>query len=379
MDRMIFRNSKLSFLTKKEILNPFVVLKKAFKKDATCEPVQDELWELVSAAFRKNYWANLKSPKMVYLRFLKVVRLYEVAVLISKVRSHYPLINSALPKIDLFHPLKKMEERFSNTESVSGAYHVILSHLHYMRSGGAKFDYFNFLYHGLESLSFQYTDFLEESAYDTYRRTSEIISALFTIYHAERDLKLTQADRRKLKRFVNDASDSNRPRFLYDQDFTNVYDTYRATDLINVLKYLKSTSFDAMFWQINGNPGNILYYFDELLFLLEAFTGYSKRLKSKWKEVAWGLPENVIEKIKYLPKDSLKHPISFLDAKFADKPLNFWRSELEAWKLEILESNCYNSYRYEELTSLLFCLAELADLLEYEPKRLAERSKYATE
>lgn len=379
MDRMIFRNSKLSFLTKKEILNPFVVLKKAFKKEATCEAVQDELWELVSTAFRKNYWMTFRSPKVVYLKFLKIVRLCEAAILISKIRPNYSLKNSHLRNTGLYQPAERRKESFPTIVSPADAYHAVAFHLCSMRSGGAKFDFFNFLYHGLASLSFQYTDLLEECAYDTYRRTSELISALFTIYHAERGSELTKSDKQKLKKLVKDALDSNRPRFHYQNDFANVYEEYSASDLFNALDYLNSTSFDTMFWQRNDNPGTVLFYFDELLFLLEAFWSYSMRLKPKWKEIAWNLPGEVIINIKYLPKEALKHPISFLDKKFVDKPLSAWQTELEAWKLEILEGNHYRSHRYKELTSFLFCLAELASLLEYDPKRLAELSKYATE
>lgn len=375
MDKIRFRNSKLSFLTKEEILNPFLVLNNIFKKYSTCEPVQDELWELVSTAFRKNYWMTFRSPKVVYLKFLKVLRLYEVAILISKIWPNYTLKHRCLRKTGLSQPAERRQESFPTISSAAEAYHAIVFHVSSMRSGGVKFDFYNFLYHGLESSSFQYTDLLEECVYDTYRRASELIFALFTIYHAERDLELTKSDKQKLNKFVKNALDSNRPRFLYQNDFVNVYEEYSASDLFNVLDYLSSTSFDTMFWQRNGNPGNVLFYFDEILFLLETFWSYSRQLKPKWKETAWNLPDKVVKNIKYLPKEALKYPISFLDEKFVGKPLSAWQTELETWKLEILEGNSYSSHKYKELTNFLFCLTELAGLFEYEPKRLAERSK----
>ncbi|MBC9798607.1 hypothetical protein [Sinomicrobium weinanense] len=368
MDRIQFRNAKLSFLKKKEILNPFIVLKETFKKYASCEPVQDEFWELVTVAFRKNYWMRYQSPKVIYLKYLKMVRLYEAAFLIAKIRPSYMVKHHAVIENRHFEVKPGSLSFPKAVTSLEGAYTELLLLIDKIRAGSIRFDLMNLLYHGLEPTVYKYTDLLSEAVYDAYRNFSSLILSLFTIYQSGRNLKLTKSDKKILRKSADEALDSDRPQFLYHYPFVGVYEDYTASDLYHALNYLGKISSCTSYWNRNGNPGNVVYYFDELLFLLEAFWDYSRKIKPKARKAEWKIPEQTIANIRYLPTDQLKSPISYLDKEIKSKPLHIWRHQLESWKLDALGGIRFNPSKYDELRKLLFSLAEFASLLEYDPK-----------
>src|SRR5690606_10344118 len=230
------------------------------------------------------------------------------------------------------------------------AYRELLQLMYKMERYSIKFNLMNLLYHGLEPTIYKNTDILSRAVYDDYKGFSSLIQSLFTIYQFERDLKLTKSDKKILGKSLDEALDSNHAQFEYcDNCFSTMYEYYSASELLEVLNYLGQLSSSTSYWNRNGNPGNVIYYFDELQFLLEAFWDYSNEIKSKAKNAEWKIPRQTIVNIKYLPKDQLKSPVCYLDKEIGSKPLHIWRRELELWKLDVLDGNGFDFSKYDEL------------------------------
>ncbi|WP_148044276.1 hypothetical protein [Sinomicrobium pectinilyticum] len=309
-----------------------------------------------------------KSPKVIYLKYLKMVCLYEAAFLIAKIRPSYVVKHHAIIENRHFQVKPGSLSSPKAVTSLEGAYTELLQLIGKMRADSIRFDLSNLLYHGLEPTVYKYTDLLSEAVYDAYRNFSSLVLSLFTIYQSERNLKLTKGDKKILGKSLGEALDSDHPQFVYYYPFVGVYEDYTASNLYDALNYLGRISSSTSYWNRNGNPGNVVYYFDELLFLLESFWVYSREIKPKAKKAKWKIPEQTILNIKYLPTDQLKFPVCYLDKEIKCKPLHIWRDELESWKLDVLGGIPFNASKYGELRKLLFSLAEFASLLEYDPK-----------
>lgn len=376
MNRIDSRVDKVSFLTQKEILNPFSVLEEVFGDYATCEQVQDDLWDLVTIAFRRNYWTNYDSPKELYEKCLRLCRLIDAGFLISKIRPHYFDEHKMREQHDFVVP-NKGNSNLDQCDERLVAYDNLKNFLIKNRLGSIRFDLSYFLYFGFEPVRFRYTDRIGDSGYRLSKGFAEVISNLFAIYRSEGKLKITDRDKIRLQVFENQGIDLERPQFLYEEGyFDEDLEEPVVFQLDVVVDYLNNLSVRSHRDISKYNPGNVLHYFNELLFLLESFWRYYTSLKVKWRERHWSLPEESIREIKYLSKDCLENPLRYLIGKFEVKSLVQWRAHLEEWKVKVLGGEFFNADRYQEASELLLCISELASIMEYEPKRVHDHTKY---
>lgn len=86
MHHVEYENNYITLLTEQEILNPYLVLEKLFVDFSSAEALQDEIFEILTIAIRRNYWLTYDSPLVLYKKYKKLVRLFEAGWLISKIR-----------------------------------------------------------------------------------------------------------------------------------------------------------------------------------------------------------------------------------------------------------------------------------------------------
>lgn len=364
---MEFGNRKLSYLKENEILDPFIVLKEMFKKHPSCESIQDEFWELITVAFRRNYWMQYKSPKVIYQKYLKMTRLFEAGLLIAKIRPSYTIRHNFIIENKSFELAPENSKAAHTQTPLETAYLELLQWNDHRCVGEHHFEMMNILYHALEATILNYADWFEYT-YSFHDKFSRLIFSLFTIFQSERDFKLTKSDKKILRKYKNDALDSNTPQFQYDDNFGPYAELLNPEyNVCNDLIYLRDISFKRSYWSINGNPGNVLRYFDEFQYLLETFIEFHEILEPEEKQLEWDIPENFLKGIKYFPKEHLKFPLNYLDKEIHSKPLHVWRDLLESWKLDALEGASYNILKYESLESLLFSLIEFTKIQIFMP------------
>ncbi|WGQ15441.1 hypothetical protein [Sphingobacterium faecium] len=182
MNRINTFSDRTSYLSREEILNPFLVLEKVFKKHSTCEPIVDDLWELITHGHRKGYWTTYSSPKVLYLKYIQLVRIFEASLLISKIRPNY--LNFEANERDYKNPDTIDKSKNSTTSIIQDAYKNLNIDNYYRGLASLKFDLSNLLYDGFHPTCHRYTVYIKETTYDLYAVGSKLISSLFLVYHS---------------------------------------------------------------------------------------------------------------------------------------------------------------------------------------------------
>lgn len=369
MNRINTFSDRTSYLSREEILNPFLVLEKVFKKYSTCEPIVDDLWELITHGHRKGYWTTYSSPKVLYLKYIQLVRIFEASLLISKIRPNY--LDFEANERDYKNPDTIDKSKKSSTNIIQDAYKNLNIDNYYRGLASLKFDLSNLLYDGFQPTCHRYTVYIKETTYDLYTVGNKIISSLFLVYQLERGLQLTPNDTKRLQAYECNASDSNTNQFAYSESFTEIVsEEKKEFEYKPTINYLNKVAQLLLHEKEVYNPGNILHYFDELMFFLEGFWLHYEKLKTKQKNKKWDIPRELLDEVKYIPKDRLINPLSYLHELLEAKSLVEWRNELEEWKLEILGNEYFRDDYYRQITHLLFCLSELVGLMKHRPYKL---------
>lgn len=366
MNRIDSFNERTSYLSREEVVNPFLVLEQIFDRHSTCEPIVDNLWELITHAHRKGYWTNYESPKVLYLKCIQLVRGFEASFLISKIRPNY--LDFRTNESMYCNPCIAGKSKINSTNFIQDAYRDLSIDNYYRGLSSLKFSLYNMLYEGFDPTCHRYIVHIKEATYDLYAVGSKIISSLFLVYQQERGLKLTPNDIKRLQVYECNGNDSNKNQFFYEETFIEVaLHEKKEFEYIPTIKYLNKVAHLLIFEKEFYNPGNILHYFDELMFLLESFRLHHEKLKVKQKNRKWDIPQELLNELKYIPKDRFRNPLSYVHELFIEKPLVEWRNELENWKLSILGNEYFRDDHYRTITHLLFCLSELVGLMEYRP------------
>lgn len=362
MFRTTFLSYEPSFLCKKEIQDPFIVLKKTYKHLPNCEPIIDDCWDLWTIAFRENYWMNYVSPRALYEKCLKILRLLDAGWLISKIRP------ASISKGDViikgFNPKseKIIENEFGE---VAKAYKTIHNSYSQSTRFDLGFDLYNAFYQGLMPTSINFQDLLEESVYSSFKEITSLISALFTVYRSEIGTKRTSKDKVSLNLYKKYALDLDIPQFSYYDSIDHMFEAFNKQQFFSIIKYLASTSCSNSFWKNNGNPANVLYYMEELQFIMETMWDYLKENGEDIKTMTWKIPADDTKHIQFLPKESLKNPLVYLSEQFTKRGLSLRRNDLHKWRLAALDNRWYNADTHKNIEQFLCCVVEVADLLKF--------------
>lgn len=361
MFRTTFLSYEPSFLCKKEIQDPFIVLKKTYNHLPNCEPIIDDCWDLWTIAFRENYWMNYVSPRVLYEKCLKILRLLDAGWLISKIRP--TSISKEGIIIKGFNP--KTEKIIENDlGELAKAYKTIHNSYSQSTRFDLGFDLYNAFYQGLMPTSINFQDLLQESVYSSFKEITSLISALFTVYRSEIGTKRTSKDKASLNLYTKYALDRNIPQFNYYDSIDHMFEAFNKQQLFSIIKYLASTSCSNFFWKSNGNPANLLYYMEELQFIMEIMWSYLKDKGNKIEKYKWEIPEDEKE-TKFVPQAAIENPLMYLSEEFTKKDLSHRRNDLHNWRLATLDNKWYNADSHKEIEQFLYCVVEVANLLKY--------------
>lgn len=351
------------FLTKKEILNPFLVIKKTFKDLPNCEPVIDECWDLWSLAFRENHWMNHQSPKVLYEKCLALLRLLDAGWLISKIRP------TSSMKGDIINPgfdPKNKSTQGKDLNALAKAYKTIHESYSLSTRFDLGFDLYNAFYHGLMPSSIKFEEILLESIYTSFKEITALISALFVVHRSEIGTKRTKTDKVSLKPYVKYALDFDAPQFEYYNSMHDIFYKFNKRQFFSIIEYLTSASCSSFYWKNNGNPANVLYYMEELQFVMETMWSYLKDERGIIEKSIWDIPEDKKKQVQFLSQADIENPLYYLSEEFKKRGLAERRSDLNKWKLAALDNKWYNRDVHKDIEQFLYCVVEVADLLKFE-------------
>lgn len=361
MFRTTFLTYEPSFLTKKEIRDPFLVLKKTYRDLPNCEPIIDECWDLWTTAFRENYWMNHQSPKALYKKCLKLLRLLDAGWLIAKIRP------AGINKGDItkvFDP-KSGNIIEKDLGELTNAYKIIHNSYNQSTRFDLGFELYNVFYQGLMPTSINFEDILVETVYSSFKEITSLISALFIVHRSEIGTKRTSEDKALLSLYIKFALDFDIPQFSYYDSISHMFEAFNKQQYFSIIKYLASTSCSNFFWKNNGNPANVLYYMEELQFIMETMWSYLKDEGDNIKMKIWEIPADEIKQVQFLPQEALKNPLIYLSEEFAKRDLSDRRNDLHEWRLAVLDNRWYNADAHKDIEQFLSCVVEVADLLKF--------------
>ena len=364
MFRATFLDYRPCFLKSAEIRNPFQVLRNTYADLPTAESIVEECWDLLTLAFRPGYWMKHKSPKMLYEKFLKLARLLDAGWLLAQVRATYLTKGNSpqqedTPNATYTKPIQ--------SATVTEAYSIIHGIYNSSSQFDLIYDLYNIFYQGMAPQHLVFEDTLKESCYTTFQDVNRLILALFVIYKSENDPVIAEQDKAKLEGFAAAGLDLNVCQFNYYDSMAYIFDPFDKGDFFASIAYLKSTSCSDAFWRSNDNPANVLYFMEELQFVMEILWSSMDELQ-EGNDDKWKVPKKIKHKIKYLPKVALQNPLHFMFNEFKDRGLSDRRADIEAWRLAALDNRWHSQEEHKEVQDFLLRLIEVAYLyLKYKP------------
>jgi len=370
MNHIIYSDNRISYLTKEEILNPFLILN-IFNGKASDDDVQEVCWTLFSSAIRPAYWMKFESPLYLYECFKQIVRLIEAGYLIMQIRPNY--VQKVKFGSSGLNPTIRGDDEFTEAliESRQEAFKLLT--LVNSQNGfyRIKLDLYDLLFEGLEPDCVDYYSSLHEFIYDTYQDISKIIRSLFVLSSSDTERYISQRDMTILERYVEFGIDTDSSTFGYSDTIYDILESESAKDLISIADQARVLISESNYWQTHQNPGNVLYYFHEFLFVIESFHEYVRHTPgiTEIAELRWHIPAETRDTIHYLSKKQMKRPFKYVLKAFREKQLSKWRSILEDWKQAVLSNRSDSKILDEarEIHEFIVRLIEIATILEYQP------------
>lgn len=360
-------------MTKEEILNPYLVLENFFVDFSSAEALQDELFEIMTIAIRRNYWLTYDSPLVLYKKYKKLVRLFEAGWLIFKIGpASFVQENLLIPydQIEATAPKRKTIE--TNKDLVSAGYRTIIFSYNYSSLDAIRSDLFHLLLEGLMPTCVKYSDEIDEYYFSIIQQMNDLISALQKVYYYEKETVFSEADMNALKG-ICDEFVSRESFFDYNSDLQEGLGYTNREEIKKALVISQKILFTTNFWKLHGNPGNILYYYHDFLFILDSYWLHYLELCNEDVDfnTKWKYPEEKKNELYYSRYKWIKRPWKFLHENFEKRSIHEWRNLLEKC-LEGVLSNQFighkGDFHNDDILSFISSLLFMESLQEYEPQ-----------
>ncbi|PUV23688.1 hypothetical protein [Sphingobacterium athyrii] len=373
MHHVEYQGSYITLLTEKEILNPYSVLKKTFNEFSSPTHIQDELFEILTLAIRRNYWMTYDSPLVIYKKYKKLLRLFEAGWLIEKIRPDLSLSEKfSIPYTNIKIKTRERERIITNSDPISNAYQALVSIYSSDPLYSLRSDLFNLLFEGLMPTCVNYSCEFDDYMAKAVQQMNILISTLLIIDRHEQRNVLSPRDVEILTK-ERDKFIARDTLYDYDVDLYHVFRYSKKEDLITAILISKEILNTNNFWKLHGNPANILYYYHDLLFILDGYWGHYQNILEDGKDIntKWKYPKDKKQELYSMGYKWIKRPWKYLHDQFEKKSVQEWRSMLELC-LEDVFSNRQIGYRVDrnnnEVLDFIRELLYLDELNAYEPK-----------
>ena len=370
MNHIKYGDDRISYLTKEEILNPFLILG-IFDGKASDDDVQEVCWTIFSSAMRPSYWMKFESPLYLYECFKQIIRLIEASYLIMQIRPNY--VEKVKHAASGLNSITQVDKEYSQSliETRLEAYQLLTKVNSQNGFYCIKLDLYDVLFETLEPDCVDHYSSIHEFFYDTYQDINKIIRSLFVLSSSDTEKYLSVHDITILKEYEEFGIDMDSTRFGYSDTIYEILEGESAKELISIANQARTIIGENNYWRTHRNPANVLYYFHEFLFIIESFHEFIKHTPgiTELAEMRWHIPKERLETIHNLSLKQMKRPFKYVLKQFSEKPLSRWRSTLERWKQVALSNHCAPEMLEEvtEIHEFIVRLIEIASVLEYQP------------
>ena len=370
MNHIKYGDDRISYLTKEEILNPFLILG-IFDGKASDDGVQEVGWTIFSSAMRPSYWMKFESPLYLYECFKQIIRLIEASYLIMQIRPNY--VEKVKHAASGLNSINQADEAFSGSliETRQEAYKLLTKVNSQNGPYYIKLDLYDVLFEGLDPDCVNYYSSLHEFIYDTYQEINKIIRSLFVLSSSDTERYLSDHDITILEQYMEFGIDMDSTRFGYSDTIYDILGQESTKELISISDQARAIISESNYWRTHRNPANVLYYFHEFLFIIESFHEYIRYAPgiTELAKMQWHIPKERQETIHNLSRKQMKRPLKYVLKEFSKKPLSKWCSILERWKQAVLSNHSAPEMLDEitEIREFVVRLIEIASILEYQP------------
>lgn len=373
MHHVEYENNYITLLTEQEILNPYLVLENLFVDFSSAEALQDELFEILTIVVRRNYWLTYDSPLVLYKKYKKLVRLFEAGWLISKTRPVSCVHENLLIPYEEIEPVEPKRKKMKPTkDGVSESYRIVIFSYNSSSLDTLRSDLFYLLFEGLMPTCVKYSNEIDEYYFRMIQQMNDLISALHTVHYFEKDNLLSGTDKKVLK-IMCDEFIARESFFDYNSDLQGGLSYMNKEEIKNTLTISRKILFTTNFWKLHGNPGNILYYYHDFLFILDSYWMHYLELCNEDTDfnTKWKYPEEKKNEIYNSGYEWIKRPWKLLHDNFEKRSIHEWRNLLDKCLEDVL-SNRFVGYsadsHNEDIFRFINSLLVLESLQEYEPE-----------
>jgi len=372
MHHVEYENSYLVLLKEEEILNPFEVLKEIFQEFSSATQIQDELYEIMTLAVRKNYWMTYESPLILYKKYKKLIRLFEAGWLIEKIRPDLDLLKKfSIPYKEIqVNTYKDSNQR--QYDALTNAYQTLIRVYNSEPLFLLKSDLYNLLFEGLMPTSVHYTYDFEGYMARAVEQMNDLIISLHYIYNYEKDKLLSDLDIAILSK-ERDEFIKRDTLYEYDGGFYDLYNYSKKEEVINAVVISKEILFTRNFWKFHSNPGNILHYYHDFLFILDCYSRHYHFILINGIDIntKWKYPNEKKKELYNKGYKWIKRPWKYLHNQFQKKSIYEWREILEHCLEDVLSNKQIGfsvDIDHNEMLDFIGALLFLQELSDYEPE-----------
>lgn len=363
MQNVLYKNSYITLLAEEEILNPYSVLEETFEMCSSAIPIQDELFELIMLSVRRNHSLVYESPLVPYRKYKKLVRLFEAGWLIHKIRPNSNVSEFFITPFEhiVSNGFESLEDNTRTSYAMNG-YRTLINIFSTRCLTAIRIELYRVFFDGLDPDDVLST--YEENTEGLLHQMYSLIEALYIVYLDEPNRLLSTLDFNILTREM-DRFKERETLYDYDSEFYEIDDFSRKDRFISVLRLSRKVLNSDDFWRRYANPANMLYYFHDFLFIIDASWCYYRTFLTADGDVdlKWRYPESVYAELDKSKKSWIKRPLKHLQSQFEKKSIYDWRNQLERCLEDVLSNECSgNAYaEYNDLFVFVEDLLVLSD------------------
>lgn len=332
----------LTELSTNDFENPFLTLRQMFE-ETPVEDLQEECWEIFTLAFRSYYWMKYGSPLEAHRKYKKILRLLEIGWLIYNIRPSYStrgIVSETFPSENDMLSIKELEGPIEG----NNVYKLLIKLYNENMLLCYKMDLFDIMLVGLNMSSERGESNISEVLLGRFKELNALIKVLHSISLNESDQKIIDADEVVLKQIEIYQAKSN-GCLIYDSDLRDIIGRYTSKeDLLLVLKSSEFILYQDNYWKWHNNPGNVIYYFQHFLFMLEIFWLHVSKNDGNIaiEKARWNIPEERARNLFGICNEEVEQPWEYLKDRFNAVPISQWRHNLREWQEALLSNKEFN-------------------------------------
>ena len=350
----------ITLLNEQEILKPISIIEELFKNQVNAEKIVDEVTEIFVSSLRIKYWMNYNSPLVLYEKYKKIIRFLEASWLISltqAVESEGKADDLIIERDSIIQSnLCYGQANYSNLKEVFSQFSLCF----------LKAEVYDYFFIGLNP---NCTDYPYNEDHDL-----SVLHALYQLIELSYELCISGNHRHKPvlseKILFSELEAFSNRETVYDYNcsLNEVFDQTPKNELLSGIKLVLEILPTANFWIENGNPGNLVHYFHDYLYLLDEFwiTFLIAKVSDVDLSIPWQFPNDILIGLDISKNQWILDPWHYLQSQFKYRPIENWRKLLDECLVTVLSNRKCNIKKQKYFLQTISFIRNLIYLTEIE-------------